>query len=109
MRRPSRSTYSVKPTFCPSTEMLKRSDSWVTVVGAPVLSVVMTPLYPGIGAWTQRGIGQRWCGQPRHRAAVSAHRAEAIGVVLPLLPVVRDVVVAAADEVPPHHQLLGKR
>ena len=40
---------------------------------------------------------------------VAFDRPEPVVVVLPLLPIRRDVLVAAADEVPPHHQLLGKR
>src|SRR5215207_5522281 len=96
IRWPLRSANSVNPTFCPSTEMLKRSDSAVTVVGAPVLSVVMTPLYAGIG----QGRG----GQARDRSLVSLHGTEATVVVFPHLPIGCDVLVAAPNEVPPHHQ-----
>src|SRR5215207_2161337 len=108
IRWPLRSANSVNPTFCPSTEMLKRSDSAVTVVGAPVLSVVMTPLYAGIGPRTQRRVGQGRGGQARDRSLVSLHGTEATVVVFPHLPIGCDVLVAAPNEIPPHHQLLGK-
>src|SRR5258705_3123264 len=108
-RWPSRSTNSTNPTFWPSTEMLKRSDSALTVVGAPVLSVVMSPLYAGIGPRAQCRIRQRWGRQTRHASLVTVHLTEAGVVVLPHLSVHRDVVVAAPNEVPPHDQLLGKR
>ena len=42
-------------------------------------------------------------------ADVALDRAEPVVVPLPLLAVGDDLVVAAAHEVPPHHQLLGER
>ena len=97
------------PTFLPSTAIVNRSGSAVTVVGAPVLSVWLIGLPFGVRPWPQRGVGQRGSGQPGDGAAVAVDRAEAGVVVLPLPAVGGDVVVAAADEVPPHDQFLAER
>ena len=65
--------------------------------------------FPSDWAWSQRGIRKWGSGQSRDRATVSLDGAEAGVLVLPHPAVGGDVVMAAPDEVPPHHQLLGER
>src|SRR4051794_16415938 len=60
----------------------------------------------------ESGVRHRWCEEAV--AVEVADHAEALGLVgdpgaVPGLPLLHDLLVAAADEVPPHHDLLLER
>src|SRR6478609_853428 len=74
-----------------------------TMACAPVLSVwsADTRFEPSAGHCRS--------GKSGDGTLVSGDRTESVGTVLPGLPVGDDLIVAAADEVPPHEQGLAER
>src|SRR5699024_7759425 len=83
----------------------------------PFTSLFRSPLVSGLRGRVVAGLedgagqrGRRQAAQPlRVVTDVAVDRTEALGPGLPLLAVARDLVMAAADEVPPHDDLLAER
>src|SRR5690606_38690393 len=63
----------------------------------------------GIAPWFDHRVGQRGWGQPMRRTDIAVDLTEPIGPGLPGGTQLDDLVVAAADEVPPHDDLLAER
>src|SRR5688572_23069221 len=78
---------------------------------SPVATVACAPVLSVCSADTrfEPSAGHHRSGQTGDGALVSADRTEPVGTVLPGLAVGDDLVVAAADEVPPHEQGLAER
>lgn len=92
---------------CAATSLSRRASRSASAVRGTPAPADRGSGAAGIAARRERGVGQLGSGQPF--SGVPLHRTEAFGLLLPVPAGPHDVVVAAADEVPPHDDLLLER